>query len=98
MIDADELRIIAKDGGRLTIADRQIIAAAADSLETLSTALIKMQADLIEAQAKQIAAHERIAELSKPPPRPFCILGGPVSMSTGMVQIALRDYPGKFTP
>ena len=98
MIDADELRIIAKDGGRLTVVDRQIIAAAADSLETLPTAIIKMQAHLIESQAKQIAAHERIVELTKPTLKPSCILASPIGMSSGMMRFDVMDFSGVIKP
>ena len=95
MTDADELRIIAKDGGRLSLVDRQIIAGAADTIDHLARLLVETQAELIEAQAKRIAMHERLADQNR---QPACILSQPLSMSTGMVRIGIRDYPGKFTP
>ena len=112
MTDADELRIIAKDGGRLSLVDRQIIAGAADVIERLSDLLGKTTEELTETQQREFAIREQSLELAKRivaceealkksqswSPQPFCILSQPLSMSTGMVRIGIRDYPGKFTP
>jgi hypothetical protein len=61
----DELRIIAKDGGRLDPTDRAVIARGADELETVYRLLISTQAALIEAQQRQIATNERLIELTR---------------------------------
>ena len=58
----DELRIIAKDGGRLSTDDRAKIAQAADDYEAMARALIATQAALIEANNHRIAMQESMLE------------------------------------
>src|SRR5262249_42941903 len=58
----DELRIIAKDGGRLSTTDRDVIRRAADELQQVSRLLVSTQAALIEAQQRQIATNERLLQ------------------------------------
>jgi hypothetical protein len=56
---AEELRVLARDGGRLTLHDRGVIARAAEIVDML----ISTQAQLIESQAARIALHERLSAM-----------------------------------
>lgn len=81
MIDlADELRIIATET-RLTRDDRAKIVEAADYFETTQRALVAAQRELIEANARRVAATERLIELS---PRPSW------SMSSGWITLQVN--------
>lgn len=62
----EELRILAKDGGRLTALDRELLARAADELEYACRELIASQQAVIESQQQRIATTERLIELQKP--------------------------------
>ena len=64
----EELRIIGRDGGRLTPNDKSIIAQAADELETVQKQLIITQSQLIESQAMRIALNYRLLETDKQKP------------------------------
>lgn len=64
---ADELRVIAKDGGRLSPMDCQLIARAADELEQASAQVIRTQAQLIEAQQRRLAIAELLLEEKRKP-------------------------------
>ena len=82
----DELRIIAKDGGRLDAPKRELIASAADELETAYKALIQLHAQLIETQRRLIAVNEQLIEarkvaLPKPKSLPF------MSLSSGWIPV-----------
>lgn len=55
----EELRVMAKDGGHLTLQDRQVIARAAEIVEEMT----KTQAALIESQAMRIALNDRLLGL-----------------------------------
>lgn len=68
---AEELRIIAKDGGRLTKLDRDTIAGAAEELDDMRRHLAAMERALTEVQGERDAKVERLAELSKPAPPTF---------------------------
>lgn len=59
---ADELRIIARDGGRLDIADRAKIAHAADELENILNFSMKVQAELVDANNHRIALKDKLRE------------------------------------
>lgn len=77
----DELRILAKDGGRLSAEDCRMLARAADEYEVLVKTLVQTQAQLIEAQQRQIAANEQLLELRRPKPTLADALAGqPLSM------------------
>lgn len=68
MIDtSEELRIIAKDGGKLSASDCALIALAADELEHTQLLLIHTQAAMIEALARQIAVNEQLIEARRRP-------------------------------
>ena len=54
----DELRVLAKDGGRLTAADCALIERAADELENLGRQLAFSQVALTESQQHRVALHE----------------------------------------
>lgn len=58
----DELRIIARDGGRLSTDDRAKIAEAAEEFERTQRDLFSARAQLIEANARRIALTEQIIE------------------------------------
>lgn len=80
MIDLSEtLRIIATET-RLSREDRATIVQAADYFEETQRALVQAQAELIEANARRIAATERLIEL-KPPAW---------SMSSGWLPVIAR--------
>lgn len=66
----DELRIIARDGGPLTAADRALIARAADEIEGLGRALVLTQVRLIESQQHRIALNDALLEARRPRPVP----------------------------
>jgi hypothetical protein len=59
---SDYLRIIARDGGRLDIADRAAIALAADELEQAWRATIEVQRALIAANEHRIALNDQLRE------------------------------------
>lgn len=59
----DVLRILAKDGGRLTSTDREMLTRAADELEYATKELIAMQAHVIEIQQQRIALGETVARM-----------------------------------
>jgi hypothetical protein len=66
MIDlSEELRIIATET-RLTRDDRAKIVEAAAYFEETQAALVQAQRELIEANAKRVAATERLLELRPP--------------------------------
>lgn len=65
MIDPDELRIIATEQ-RLSRDDRAKIIEAAEYFEVTPRLLVQAQRELIEANARRIAATERLMELSRP--------------------------------
>ena len=82
----DDLRIIAKDGGRLDAPKRELIASAADELETAYKALIQLHAQLNETQRSLIAVNEQLIEarkvaLPKPKSLPF------MSLSSGWIPV-----------
>ena len=63
---SDELRIIATESGRLSGADRAVIIQAAEYLEETQRVLVQAQRELIEANARRMAATERLLELNPP--------------------------------
>jgi hypothetical protein len=77
----DDLRIIATETGRLSIADRAMIARAANDLEMAIHHAISLNAQLIEANGHRIALSDQlIAERRKAAPAQDAL---PWSMSTG---------------
>lgn len=66
----DELRIIARDGGRLDIADRAKIAEAADQLEQALFANVQLYQAMLDANAQKAAVAERLVEVSRKLPQP----------------------------
>lgn len=72
MSDAsDELRIIARDGGSLTLADRAAIANAASEMEQMLHAVGQAYRELIEVNAHRLALSEQLRDVRrKLPPVP----------------------------
>lgn len=66
----DELRIIARDGGRLDLSDRAKIARAADELEMALRANVELYHAMLEANAHKVALYEQLTETRRklPPP------------------------------
>jgi hypothetical protein len=62
---SDELRIIATET-RLSAADRARIVEAADSIEQSQRALTNLYQEFLEANARRVAATERLLELRPP--------------------------------
>lgn len=58
----DELRIIARDGGRLDMADRARISEAADEVEATQRELVRTNLAPIESNAQRIALNEKLLE------------------------------------
>lgn len=79
----EELRILARDGGRLDSDDRRLLALAAEQHESLARQLIAVQAALIESQQQRIALNEQLLELRKPKGLAAALAGQPLSMGTG---------------
>lgn len=79
-----ELRIIARDGGRLSQADRAAIAQAAEEFETTMHRAMACEAALIEANAHRLALTEQIAHLRKAQALPDL---QPWSYSTGWIAV-----------
>lgn len=67
----DLLRIIARDGGRLDMADRATIANAADELETALNYNVKLHQAALETNAEKIAIAEQLRELRAKLPAPL---------------------------
>jgi hypothetical protein len=80
VIDPDELRIIATET-RLTRDDRAKIVEAANYFEETQRALLQAQRELIEANARRVAATERLLEL---------ILPRSWSMSSGWITLQVN--------
>ncbi len=59
----DDLRVIAKDGGRIDAFVRDRLNAAADELEQAQLLLISTQRALMESQAARIALNDRLIAL-----------------------------------
>lgn len=83
MIEADELRIIAKDA-MLESADRAVLVQAAAEMEWFQSALIETQAALIQSQQRQIATNEQLIAARKSAPKPIdpiwtTLFSGPVT-------------------
>lgn len=61
----NDLRIIARDGGRLDMADRAKIAEAADQLETALDANVRLYQAMLEANAQKVAIAEQLTEVRR---------------------------------
>lgn len=79
---SDELRIIATET-RLTGADRAKIIEAAEYFEETQRALVLAHRELIEANAKRVAATERLLELRPPS----------FEMSSGWIKLTFTGVP-----
>jgi hypothetical protein len=59
----DELRIIAKDGGRLTELDRAALRRAADEFDHVQRALVQCYSELVETKQHLEAATDRLTKV-----------------------------------
>lgn len=84
---ANELRIIARDGGRLTDVDRAMIADSANELEQALHAAEKAQTGLIEEAGRRVALAEALREANRKLLKAGLSPDGlPWSMSSGWIK------------
>lgn len=67
-VDADDIRIIAKDCHQLGVVQRAILNTAADEYEDLQRKLILTYAQLIETQKKLMAVNDHLIEMRRSAP------------------------------
>lgn len=63
---AEQLRIIAADGGALSQSDRDLLACVADEIDRVERDIARYQLALIESQQQNTAMHERLMETARP--------------------------------
>jgi hypothetical protein len=80
---ADELRIIATETGRLSVADRATIASAANDLEAAINRAIELDAKLLEANAHRVALADQLTAERSKTAKAAAPVGLSWSMSTG---------------